>query len=99
VVSPANSYSSLPFSGSEYGYFPAVAILSAFANRTEDEREEIATVISKILDICINPILKKTFEMATGLGADPECQTGSLKPTGEAESNLNPMSKLVLLIL
>ena len=36
--------------------------------------------------------------MATGLGADPECQTGSLKPTGEAESNLNPMSKLVLLI-
>ena len=37
--------------------------------------------------------------MATGLGADPECQTGSLKPTGEAESNLNLMSKLVLLIL
>ena len=37
--------------------------------------------------------------MATGLGTDPECQTGSLKPTGEAESNLNPMSKLVLLIL
>lgn len=37
--------------------------------------------------------------MATGLGADPECQTGSLKPTGEAESILNPMSKLVLLFL
>jgi hypothetical protein len=37
--------------------------------------------------------------MATGLGADPECQTGSLKPIGEAESNLNPMSKLVLLFL
>ena len=37
--------------------------------------------------------------MATGLGADPECQTGSLKPTEEAESNLNPMSKLVLLFL
>ena len=37
--------------------------------------------------------------MATGLGADPDCHTGSLKPTGEAESNLKPMSKLVLLFL
>ena len=37
--------------------------------------------------------------MATGLGADPVCHTGSLKTTGEAESTLIPMSKLVLLIL